>query len=185
MVAIETAVNLQTSMQKEFEQFCEWFGTSAKMDKFLQSKKNQQKDVRFLLDLFQEICKCAAGMAEYTTKLQGCLLFYGVSAPEVDFFTRNPVDIIVKEVREALAEGLVQVPEKLQPLMDQAGSEKRWIDHLERDISQFENKEQQAEPDPEPVRFADKPILGIELLKQLTNHENKNVNNSGAAQQPH
>jgi hypothetical protein len=168
MVAVEQVMGFENSLQKEFELFAEWFDGSGKVNKLLEAKKRQQNSLRLLLDVFHAISENAVELGEYIQKLQGCLLFYGVSPQEVEFFIRPRLHIIIAQVKDMLADNLVEVPEKIRPLIDRGESEKRWLARLDRDLSKEEQKEQTPPAQPQALRYADKPVLGIQVLKQLT-----------------
>lgn len=157
---------LQNSIQKEFEYN---LGLTNPNEITLKAKKRQLQSLVYINSILNKVFDLVLLNGDYITKLQGCLLNYGVSPEEVEFFTQNEVKHIISEVKRNYNEGLIQVPESIRPLINEQESQKRWLERLEKEIDSEILKQDKVE-ESKPVKYSDKPIIGLENLKKMTNN---------------
>lgn len=162
--SLDVVLDLEKSLQKEFEYFAGSFKLNEKM---LLAKKRQQAALRSLIEVLKGVFDASELCATEVFKLEGCLLFHGVSIGEILYFMALSKYQVEQTIKETVVIGIVQVPEQLQPLIDPVESEKRWLAKFEKDLTTLEGKETVPEPEPKPVQFSEVPVLGIENIKKL------------------
>lgn len=149
---------LKKSLQREFEFFAqsENFNEQA-----LKAKKRQIKSCEFIESTADQFS--GNDLHELIFKLEACLIFYGVSPAEIQAFMRRETAEVKAELKRLTGSGTIQVPFILQ----------QFIQNFEAEISQAEKKES-IPNEPQPARYAKKPVIGLAALRAACKKETIN-----------
>lgn len=163
MGAVETFSEHRSSLKRELKVMAGYTSDP----KSLQAKQNQIEMCSGQLELLRDLYKAFTEFRDLQFKLEACSFFHGASLSEIQFFVARPLRSIEMDLREIIESNIVQVPEKLLPLIDEKKSAKAWVEHFERDLWKAEEKdvlhaEVQAE-----IKFSDKPVMRITELLQI------------------
>lgn len=166
--SIELINNLQESLQKEFE----WFGGSVELnlkdsaqEKKIRAKKNQQNLLSEIKENNKKLNDQIDILNENIFNLEACLLNYGVTPDEIIFFINKSSKSIENDIKNFIYKNIFQVPVNFASMVDWPAEQAKLLEQLNSDLDKI--AERKLKPQPQALRFAQKPVLDWQEYNNL------------------
>lgn len=161
---VSMVLDLKGSLKRELK----WISSFTSDPNTLKSKENQIKRCDLFLKALQDISKDVTGVSDLLFAREACAYYHGVSLSEIQFFIDRPISSINQDVSEVVNNNIVQVPQSLQPLINENKSESNLMSCLEKELMKVDpEKLRGLDQNPKPVKLAQEPKFSFETLQKM------------------